>query len=86
MCNCKPGILHIVFKVAWVITILAAVNMGLAAADLFDVFNLNFFTMNPMAKTYTMYAIGVAGVLSAVALGMHLMSCMSGNCKGCSTR
>lgn len=77
------SILHFLGKVAWLITSLAAVHIGL------NYFNINLLS-NPNVVRFVPYiniAIGIAGVISLILLVMccmatHKCDCGKGaNCK-----
>lgn len=69
--------------VAWVVTALAAINVGLLPFG-YDFFKLPFVQNNiPQLVTPLYYLIGVAGVVSLVLFFMACTSgcCMCGGCK-----
>lgn len=66
-------------KVAWVVTALVSINMGMSLFE-FNFFQSNFYMMNLQALTPALMAIiGLCGLFSFATFVMHC----SGNCKSC---
>ncbi len=78
MCMCQTRGGGLVYKLTWLIVALAAINIGLAAANVFDFNNIHFMVDHPHAKVVLGYLIGIAGILSLFALLAHSYRCMSG--------
>ena len=76
----KRGLLGLVSSLSWVVTALVALNMGLAALGIFNVFALNFFMMNPTITMYTAVLVGFLGAWSLLGFVKHLFYC-SGSCE-----
>ncbi|HRN77887.1 MAG TPA: hypothetical protein PLU71_01490 [Candidatus Dependentiae bacterium] len=74
----KSPIIHIIVDAAWIITGLAALNIGLMPFG-FDIFSTNFLMFNyPQLSVILRYLIGISGIISLAAfflsIGKH------GNC------
>lgn len=82
-CGCRPGILGILGKAAWLITVLAALNIGLAAAGFFDFWTLAYVVANAHIAKILAYVIGVCGAWGLFTFGMAASHCMSGKCSEC---
>lgn len=65
--------------VAWVVTALAAIAIGLMPLG-YRVFEMPWFANNPMALTVIQYGVGILGVLSLV---MFFASCFGSGCGCC---
>jgi uncharacterized membrane protein YuzA (DUF378 family) len=76
-------ILRLVGKVVWLITGLAALNMGLAACMGWDFFATDFM-MNSMSMMVRplLLLVGLSGLVSLVMFGMA-MTCKCGKCDSC---
>jgi len=76
------GVLGIVGKVAWLITALASIKIGLHEMGYDVMGKLGVMQGTPTAM-YIHYIIGVAGLLSFAMLAMCFYGCMTGACKEC---
>lgn len=75
------GIVHWLCKISWLLTALASLNIGLAAAGMFDFFTLEFVMSAPALKQVIQYAVGLSGAWSLFGIVRHLMYCGSGKCE-----
>lgn len=71
--------MKIVGMIAWVVTALAAIAIGLMPLG-YRVFENQWFVANPMALNIAQYVIGILGVLSLV---MFFASCFGAGCGCC---
>ena len=71
--------MRIVGMIAWVVTALAAIAIGLMPLG-YRVFENQWFVANPAAVNVLQYIIGILGVLSLV---MFFASCFNGGCGSC---
>jgi uncharacterized membrane protein YuzA (DUF378 family) len=69
---------HILGKIAWAVTALAAINIGFIPFG-HDFFMADMFVKNPDFRTGAFYFIGICGVYSLVKMFMHVM----GYCDHC---
>jgi hypothetical protein len=76
----KGGIMGLVAKLSWFITALAALNIGLAAAGLFDFFSMEFLLSQPGLRMGLQYFVGFMGAFSLFGIVMHTMYCKPGKC------
>lgn len=77
----KGGIMGLLAKLAWIVTGLAALNIGLAAAGLFDFFSMEFLLTQPGLRMGLQYFVGLMGAYSIFGAVMHIMYCKSGKCE-----
>lgn len=70
----NSGLMHFVSKVVWLLTALAAINIGLTQFG-YDFYLVDFVASKPSVVMVIRYAMLVAGVLS---LAMFAMRCSSG--------
>ncbi len=82
-CGCRPGIMGILGKAAWLVTVLAALNMGLAAAGIFDFWTTGFVMGNAQLAKTLMYVVGACGAWGLFTFCMAASHCMSGKCSEC---
>ncbi len=79
----KSPMMRCVGMAVWVITGLAALNMGLAAFMGWDFFQTDFMMMSmPMFVRPLLLLIGLSGVISLVMFGMAV-TCKCGKCDSC---
>ena len=71
--------MRIVGMIAWVVTALAAIAIGLMPLG-YRVFENQWFVANPAAVNVLQYIIGILGVLSLV---MFFASCFGSGCACC---
>jgi uncharacterized membrane protein YuzA (DUF378 family) len=70
----NSGICCTLHSVAWVIVSLFAINMGLAALNIFNLFQMPFVHEHVMIFSWI---IGLCGLFSLIALFWHMSHCMS---------
>jgi hypothetical protein len=78
----RRGLIGFLSSLSWIVTALAALNMGLAALAMFDFFSFNYFMMHPEVRMYTMVGVGFFGAWSLFGFVKHLVYC-SGECTTC---
>jgi len=82
-CGCRPGIMGILGKAAWLVTVLAALNVGLAAFMGFDFWKLEMVANSEQLARILMLVVGVSGAWGLFTFVMAAMHCMSGKCSEC---
>lgn len=76
-CGSKNPMMFWLHKITKILITLAAINIGLSAANYFDFFTTSFMLQNPTAALYLKYAIGISGVICLVMCAMHSFMCKS---------
>jgi hypothetical protein len=79
---CHGGALTIVFKLASLITALAAIKIGAHEMG-YDVMGKLGVMQGTPSAMYIHYIIGAAGLLVLAKLAMCAYGCMTGACKEC---
>jgi len=69
---------HILGKITWVVTALAAIHLGLMPLG-YNIFTAQTFMSNPGLVDIIHYFIGICGLYSFIKLIMHVM----GYCNHC---
>jgi len=77
------NICGLIAKMSWLITGLAALNIGLDALNIFDFFKTEFILKNPSMQLWIEYAIGLAGAWALFGLTRQCYQCVSGACICC---
>ncbi len=66
-------------KLSWLIVSLAAINIGLMAAGVWNFGELSFVADNPRMAMIVAYVVGLCGAVSLLGLIMASYRCMSGS-------
>lgn len=82
-CGCRPGVMGILGKAAWLVVGLAALNIGLAAFMNFDFWKLEMIANNAGLVRALMLVVGLSGAWCLFTFSMAAMHCMSGKCSEC---